>query len=236
MFIFLDSGLSNISLSHASFQEYLLLNPHRQAAQSSSPGKVARGRGMEKQPSRLLRQDFQDQEGIKDGLEQFRELQEAFRSLNYTENDVTSVWNIIGAVLEIGNISFSENDTPEGSVAEISSITYLENAASLLGISAEKLRACLTTTVSTVRGETISKQLNLRDSTNAKSAVCKSIYASLFHYIVGTINISLATNSSCFDDDNCTSIGVLDIFGFESFKRNEFEQVFQFSKVIFTYS
>jgi hypothetical protein len=223
--VVLASGLTSASLSHTSFQDYLLLNAHRQSSQAAAAAntKGTRGRGMERQPSRLLRQDFQDREGITDGLDQFHQIQGALKALNYSESEICSIWNIVGAVLEIGNISFVESETQTGSI-EISNRTYLDNAAALLGITDEKLRACLTTTVSTVRGETIVKQLDLRDSINAKNAVCKSLYSSLFQHIVGTINIALANNSYFFDD-SFTSIGVLDIFGFESFRKNEFEQV-----------
>lgn len=218
------SGLTTARLSHTSFQDYLLLNPHRQSTEVTvNKTKVTRGRGMERQPSRLLRQDFQDKEGITDGLHQFHEIQEALKALNYSESEICSIWNIVGSILEIGNISFAESETQAGST-EISNRTYLDNAAALLGITDQKLLACLTTSISTVRGETIVKQLDLRDSINAKNAVCKSLYSSLFQHIVGTINIALANNSYFFDD-SFTSIGVLDIFGFESFRKNDFEQV-----------
>jgi hypothetical protein len=224
---FLASGLTSTALSHTSFQDYLLLNAHRQsslaAAAAAASNKGPRGR-MERQPSRLLRQDFQDLEGITDGLDQFREIQGALSALNYSESEICSIWNIVGAILEIGNLSFTETETPTGSVTEVSNRSYLDNAAALLGITDQKLLDCLTTSVSTVRGETILKQLNLRDTVNAKNAVCKSLYSSLFQHIVGTINIALANNSYFFDD-SFTSIGVLDIFGFESFRKNEFEQV-----------
>jgi hypothetical protein len=219
----LASAQTTTQLTHSSFQEYLLLNSHRQLSLHSNT-KGSNRRGLEKQPSRLLRQDFQDQEGIADGLTQFQQIQESLRSLNYTSGDVLSVWNIVGAVLEIGNICFFENESPEGNVTELtaSDQIYLNTAAEMLGIPSNQLCGCLTTSVSTVRGEMIIKPLNLSDSINAKNAVCKALYSSLFTYIVGTINIALSNDSF---DETFTSIGVLDIFGFESFKQNEFEQV-----------
>jgi hypothetical protein len=235
LFVPSASAIATVNLTHSSFQDYLLLNSLRQskqavAASSSFSAKSPRGRGLEKQPSRLLRQDFQDQEGITDGLTQFKEIQESLQSLNYSAEDIASVWNIVGAVLEIGNISFVDRESPEGNVTELTEMdtNYLNKAADMLKITSEKLCGCLTTTVSVVRGETIMKPLNMSDSINAKNAICKALYSSLFNYIVGTINIALA--GDCFED-NFTSIGVLDIFGFESFKQNEFEQVSSLSSL-----
>ena len=57
--------------------------------------------------------------------------------------------------------------------------------------------------------------------TQARDALAKSVFAALFDTIVGRINAVSAGPASA------RSIGILDIFGFESFKRNSLEQLCQ---------
>ncbi len=213
---------TDVNITHNSIQAYSLLSAHQQVVQPSQ----SRPRGLERQASRLPRQTFDNQDGIRESLEQFSEIEEAMTSLNYSPSTIASIWNIVGAILEIGNINFAEKETTEGNASQITNTNYLSNAANLLGVTIAKLEACLTMNVSLVRGEMISKSLSVSDSVNAKNAICKSLYASLFSHIVRTINASLSGENTSLDVAEFTSIGVLDIFGFESFQQNEFEQVY----------
>lgn len=62
---------------------------------------------------------------------------------------------------------------------------------------------------------------NLETSESIKDALSKHIYAKLFQYIVTVINRALNPNDQQL---NIGFIGVLDIYGFETFATNSFEQ------------
>ena len=73
------------------------------------------------------------------------------------------------------------------------------------------------------RGETIRKHLNQQKAAAARDALAKAIYDRIFRWIVNRINQLLAPTAEEMEDES--EIGILDIFGFEKFERNSFEQL-----------
>ena len=73
------------------------------------------------------------------------------------------------------------------------------------------------------RGETIRKHLNQQKAAAARDALAKAIYDRIFRWIVNRINQLLAPTAEEMEDER--EIGILDIFGFEKFERNSFEQL-----------
>ena len=73
------------------------------------------------------------------------------------------------------------------------------------------------------RGETIRKHLNREKAAAARDALAKAIYDRIFRWIVNRINQLLAPTVDEMEDER--EIGILDIFGFEKFERNSFEQL-----------
>jgi myosin-5 len=67
--------------------------------------------------------------------------------------------------------------------------------------------------------ETISRCLDPNSAALSRDALAKFVYSRLFDWIVNKINNSIGQ-----DPDSKDMIGVLDIYGFESFKTNSFEQ------------
>lgn len=95
----------------------------------------------------------------------------------------------------------------------------LQVAASLLKVKPEPLANALTTRRNVIRGEWFTVPLTLVESTEARDALAKALYHSLFSWLVERINKTI------FDEFTCAKfIGLLDIFGFEHFKVNSFEQ------------
>ncbi len=142
------------------------------------------------------------------------------------EEKIQSLWSCLAAILEIGNIVYVDQETPQGTVARIQNFDQCERSAALLKVTPTELQATLTQRVMTARGETYTISLNSKDAVNARNAICKALYASVFTAIVGVLNHALDGEISQVDSAQLTSIGVLDIFGFESFPHNEFEQVY----------
>jgi myosin heavy subunit len=154
----------------------------------------------------------------------FLEVENALRVLKMTEENIQTIWKTLAAILEIGNINFIDEETPQGTIGKIENISQCELSASLLNVSPEALEATLTKRMMTARGESYTIALNSKDATNARNAICKAIYSAVFSSLVTIINDALADNMYG-DNSQMNSIGVLDIFGFESFPHNEFEQV-----------
>uniref|UniRef100_A0A8C5DEW8 non-specific serine/threonine protein kinase n=1 Tax=Gouania willdenowi TaxID=441366 RepID=A0A8C5DEW8_GOUWI len=154
--------------------------------------------------------------------EQFDAIQECFRNIGFTEEEVNSVYQILSAILNTGNIEFaaitSQHQTDK---SEVPNSEALENAACLLSIGPEELQEALTSQCVVTRGETIIRTNTVDKAADVRDAMSKALYGRLFSWIVNRINSLLQpdTNTSCMN------VGILDIFGFENFKKNSFEQL-----------
>nr|DBA25152.1 TPA: hypothetical protein GDO54_012716 [Pyxicephalus adspersus] len=104
-------------------------------------------------------------------------------------------------------------------------IGFTMEASSLLCIQADELRDALTSHCVVTRGETIIRQNTVEKASDVRDAMSKALYGRLFSWIVNRINALLKPIEEISEDDTGYSIGILDIFGFENFKKNSFEQL-----------
>ncbi|GAB5575730.1 myosin-IIIb isoform X2 [Prionailurus iriomotensis] len=140
--------------------------------------------------------------------------------------EVHSVYRILAGILNIGNIEFaaisSQHQTDK---SEVPNAEALENAASLLCISPEELQEALISHCVVTRGETIIRANTVDRAADVRDAMSKALYARLFSWIVNRINTLLQPDKSICSADDGMNVGILDIFGFENFGRNSFEQL-----------
>ncbi|KAJ8375851.1 hypothetical protein SKAU_G00064310 [Synaphobranchus kaupii] len=158
--------------------------------------------------------------------EQFDSVEQCFKVIGFTLEELGSVYSILAAILNAGDIEFasvaSEHQTDK---SNISNIGVLENTASLLCIRSDELQEALTSHCVVTRGETIVRPNTVEKATEVRDAVGKALYGRLFSWIVNRINSLLKPDSQLSEEDTSLNIGILDIFGFENFKRNSFEQL-----------
>ena len=95
----------------------------------------------------------------------------------------------------------------------------------MLEVDADSLRQSLCTRVIAASGEVVQKPHNLSEAQISKDSFAKALYDRLFTWIVGHVNAAIdpALTESAMHH-NSTVIGVLDIYGFEVFDNNSFEQ------------
>jgi len=129
---------------------------------------------------------------------------------------------LVAAVLHMGNLKFEEKEGATTDEAIITSEAALGKAASLLGVDAKSLEKLFIERPVKTAGETIISKRDAESAKFAVDAVSKALYVSTFDWLVDRITASLSGNT---DFDEHPFIGVLDIFGFESFRRNDFEQL-----------
>ena len=94
--------------------------------------------------------------------------------------------------------------------------------AAILGVNKQALVDALTSKTIFAQGETVVSTLNTNQSRDVRDAFAKGIYGRLFIHIVNKINTAIFKNE--IKSRRTHSIGVLDIFGFENFDSNSFEQ------------
>uniref|UniRef100_A0A3Q1GVG2 non-specific serine/threonine protein kinase n=1 Tax=Acanthochromis polyacanthus TaxID=80966 RepID=A0A3Q1GVG2_9TELE len=158
--------------------------------------------------------------------EQFDAVEQCFKVIGFTLEELGSVYSTLAAILNSGDIEFSpvasEHQTDK---SNISNISVLENVASLLCIRSDELQEALTSHCVVARGETIVRPNTVEKAVEVRDAMGKALYGRLFSWIVNRINALLRPDSHLGEDDKGLNIGILDIFGFENFKKNSFEQL-----------
>lgn len=147
----------------------------------------------------------------------------ALHTLNLTDVEVVSLFSMLASVLELGNLTFTDVEATEGRSAVIENIHVLENISRLLSVDVSILVQLLTTRIINSRNEVFVLHLNSIDAYHAKNAFARYLYENIFNYLVYLVNYNLFPNVKNATTTKC--ISVLDIFGFESFENNEFEQL-----------
>ncbi|XP_052880607.1 myosin-1-like isoform X4 [Gossypium arboreum] len=155
--------------------------------------------------------------GVNDA-EHFHIVKEALDIVHVSKEDQESVFAMLAAVLWLGNVSFTIIDN-ENHVEAVQDESLI-NVAKLIGCDAADLNLALSTRKMRVGSDNIVQKLTLSQAIETRDALAKSIYAGLFEWLVEQINKSLAVGKRLTG----RSISILDIYGFESFDRNSFEQ------------
>ncbi|XP_055329530.1 myosin-IIIa-like isoform X2 [Paramacrobiotus metropolitanus] len=156
--------------------------------------------------------------------EHFMVLHKSLNTLGFKMQDLTSMYRILAAVLHLGDVQFITKEVkhmPDKSV--VSNLPTLETVGKLLGVEISELRDALTSEMVVTRGETILKSHTVSESRNVRDSLAKALYGRLFDWIVNKINQLLNPNNTAEHD--ALTIGILDIFGFENFAQNSFEQL-----------
>ncbi|GLJ33257.1 hypothetical protein SUGI_0669180 [Cryptomeria japonica] len=154
-----------------------------------------------------------------DDAQRFKSILEALNVVQISIDDQKNMFAMLAAVLWLGNVKFSVIDNENH--VEVENSEGVKNAATLLGCNVLELMKALSTRKIRAGNENIEQKLTLSQAVDTRDALAKAIYASLFDWLVEHINKSLEAGKR----RTGRSISILDIYGFESFKRNSFEQL-----------
>ncbi|KAG2022879.1 microfilament motor [Coprinopsis cinerea AmutBmut pab1-1] len=146
----------------------------------------------------------------------------AMQIIGLSPEEQNEIFKMLATILWLGNVQFDENE--EGN-SVISDTGVTDFVAYLMEVDAATVQKALTTRVMETtrggrRGSVYDVPLNPSQATSGRDALSKAIYNNLFEWIVAKINVSLKTRSAYSH-----IIGILDIFGFEIFEDNSFEQL-----------
>ncbi|KAM8810443.1 unconventional myosin-Ig [Eudromia elegans] len=157
-----------------------------------------------------------------DDADGYKEVEEAMAVIGFTPEEIGSVRRILAAILHLGNVSF----VADGETAAVAAEAPLAPLAALTATAPERLRrALLARTVAAGGGELIEKGHSAKEAAYARDACAKAIYERLFGWIVARVNAGIAApQRDARRHGKGTVIGVLDIYGFEVFDTNSFEQ------------
>lgn len=148
---------------------------------------------------------------------EFEDTLKALSTLGFSNEEINNIIRVIAGILHLGNILINEADRDASSIA--SNDLSLSIMSDILKLNKAELLQWLTTRQIESMHDTVLIPMNKATAEAARDALAKHIYSKVFHYIVRTVNRNLINPRK---EDNF--IGVLDIYGFETFEINSFEQ------------
>ncbi|XP_035288723.1 unconventional myosin-Ic-like isoform X1 [Anguilla rostrata] len=152
----------------------------------------------------------------------WKAVRKALTVIGFTEDEVEELLNIIASVLHLGNIQYGAEESGNACITTETQVKYL---AKLVGVEGAALKEALTHKKIIAKGEELMSPLNLEQAASARDALSKAVYGRTFSWLVNKINHSLAFKDEVnHTDKSATVIGLLDIYGFEVFQHNSFEQ------------
>jgi myosin-5 len=158
-------------------------------------------------------------DGVDDASE-YLETRRAMDVVGISNEEQEAIFRVVAAILHLGNIDFGKGEEIDSSVIkDKDSRSHLNMAAELLMCNAQSLEDALIRRVMVTPEEIITRTLDPDNAIASRDTLAKTIYSHLFDWIVNKINTSIGQ-----DPRSKSIIGVLDIYGFESFKCNSFEQ------------
>ncbi|KAM3604889.1 uncharacterized protein V6R79_017518 [Siganus canaliculatus] len=160
----------------------------------------------------LRQSSCHDDKTIND-LGTFHDVLNAMRTMQFTEENIGEILRLLAGILHAGNIEFM---TAGG--AQVSSKSALSRTSDLLGLNSDQLAEVLTHRSMILRGEEISTPLTVEQAVDSRDSMAMALYSQCFNWIISRLN------SRIRGSEDFKSISILDIFGFENFEVNRFEQ------------
>lgn len=164
-------------------------------------------------------------------VQAFNRIVSSFQLLGFRSEDTDTVFGILAAILHLGDVDFESVETVHNTNGcQLKNLAVIPVVSQLLRVDGRSLSEALTSNTVVMRGESISRKNTVQEAESARDAMAKALYGRLFDWIVNQINHLLNQGHGNRVDeiqptDNLT-VGLLDIFGFENFKKNSLEQLF----------
>lgn len=157
-------------------------------------------------------------DGVDDKAE-FNATKQSLKTIGVAEAQQTEIFKLLAGLLHLGNVKIGASRSEGVLPADEPSLV---KACAILGIDAQEFAKWIVKKQLITRGEKITSNLSQAQAIVVRDSVAKFIYSSLFDWLVEIINFSLATEEVL--NRVSSFIGVLDIYGFEHFAKNSFEQ------------
>ncbi|XP_076409299.1 unconventional myosin-IXb isoform X5 [Peromyscus maniculatus bairdii] len=154
----------------------------------------------------------------------FERLQQAMEMVGFLPATKKQIFSVLSAILYLGNVTYKKRATGRDEGLEVGPPEVLDTLSELLKVKRETLVEVLTKRKTVTVNDKLILPYSLSEAITARDSMAKSLYSALFDWIVLRINHALLNKKDMEEAVSCLSIGVLDIFGFEDFERNSFEQ------------
>ncbi|CAF1183362.1 unnamed protein product [Rotaria sordida] len=161
--------------------------------------------------------------------EDWRTIRHACKVLMFNDDELFEILRILAVVLHLGNIQYIAKSAKGMDTVVIKDPKLVEFIASLLEVDSRQLTQALVIRTLEVNEGKVARTLNTSSAADVRDAFVKGLYGQMFEWLIARINLTMNNknnvNRQTSADEKLRSIGVLDIFGFERFEQNSFEQL-----------
>lgn len=151
---------------------------------------------------------------------EFASIRSAMKILSFSDDEFSEIMKLLACILHLGNLKYKVTVVQNMDTCEITDIANIARIAVMLGVVKAALNDALIQKTIFAHGERVISFLSKEQAIEARDAFVKAIYGKVFVRIVDKINKTIHKSLK-----KKISIGVLDIFGFENFDNNGFEQL-----------
>ncbi|KAG9288293.1 hypothetical protein G9A89_021324 [Geosiphon pyriformis] len=153
-----------------------------------------------------------------DDTNNFAELKQALKSLGFHKKHVAQMFQLLAAILHLGNIQFSQDVNKQQDAAFVKNVETLDLVAEFLGVEARSLETVLTYKTKLIKKEMCTIFLDVENASIQRDDLAKALYSLLFSWIVEYINTKLC------HDNFASFIGIVDLVGFQNLATNSLDQ------------
>jgi myosin-1 len=158
-------------------------------------------------------------DGMNDAAE-FNEMQHAMGVMGLTAQQQRSVFKVLAAILALGNLEFAQNDKDEAYITNADELGWVAYLLEVEEQEAQNSIVLRTIESGSQRASVFKCPQNLEGAVYSRDALAKELYSRLFDFIVHTVNAAMRKEMG-----TSVTVGILDIYGFEIFDVNMFEQL-----------
>ena len=164
-----------------------------------------------------------------DDAANFLETKECMLKLKFKPEEISYILSVLMGILYLGNVTFIDDENNHAGGVLIDPLVKSDFliASELLGIDPPTLTCVLTKRKmkDPMTDNYFERVLTMDKAYNSRDAVAKTIYSKIFDFIIRRVNQAIANLDEMKVAKNVLKIGLLDIFGFENFEVNSFEQL-----------
>ncbi|KAL5279589.1 hypothetical protein ACFFRR_003901 [Megaselia abdita] len=157
----------------------------------------------------------------KNDAKEFADIRSAMQVLSFSEIEFNDIFRLLAVILHLGNLKFKATTIQNMDASEVSDAVNANRIAVLLGVTKNMFCDAFTRKTIKTMNEKVTMTLSKEAAIEGRDAFVKALYGQIFIRIVDRINDTISKS----DVKNILTIGVLDIFGFENFNNNSFEQL-----------
>uniref|UniRef100_A0A8C2RZE7 Myosin VIIB n=1 Tax=Capra hircus TaxID=9925 RepID=A0A8C2RZE7_CAPHI len=175
--------------------------------------------GMSPMKYHLLGGNCTSCEGLNDAKD-YAHVRSAMKILMFSDSENWDLSKLLATILHLGNVEFMAAVFENLDSCDVMETPAFPTVMKLLEVKDQALRDCLTKHSIIIRGEFVTRPLNITQAADRRDAFVKGIYGHLFLWIVKKINAAIFTPPAQDPKNVQRTIGLLDIFGFENFQKN----------------